>query len=116
MRKIRLFPFMLLIATGPVSAAPFLISSPYPTDVATQVVPTEFVVSISGLTPITTPAVPAGSNQVRLRLDLGPLELSGAKTATAKARNAWGESANSAPFSFTAGAPAVPTGIGLSSN
>ncbi len=114
MRKHCLIPIMLLIATGSVSAAPFLTCAPYPTNVATQSVPTEFVVSISGLAPITSPAVPiAGSNQVRLRLDLGPLNLSGAKTVTAKARNAWGESENSVPLSFTAGAPAVPTDIGL---
>lgn len=113
---IKYLALVLLAVSGPVSAAPFLISDPYPTDAATQAVPAEFVVSISGLAPITTPAVPTGTNQVRLRLDLAPLGLSGAKTVTAKARNAWGESANSAPFSFTAGSPALVTGIGLSPN
>lgn len=38
----------------------------------------------------------------------------GSKTITAKARNPWGESAATPPFTFTAGTPAAPTGIGLS--
>ena len=97
-------------------AAPFLTCDPYPTDVAEQAIPTEFVVTVSGLaTPIVTPAV-AVTGGVAMRLDLGPLNLSGAKTLTAKARNAWGESANSAPFAFTAGSPATPSGFGLSAN
>lgn len=104
----------LLAVGSPAFAAPFLVCDPYPTDVSAQAVPTEFVVSISGLAPITTPASPVGTNQVRLRLDLGPLNLTGTKTVTAKARNAWGESESSAPFTFTAGVPAIPGGIGLS--
>jgi hypothetical protein len=68
MRK--LIPLWLLFAVGPVAAAPFLVSDSYPTTVATEAVPTDFVVTIGGMAPITTPAVPAGTNQVRLRLDL----------------------------------------------
>ena len=113
MRKIFLIPIMLLIAIGPVSAAPFLTCDPYPT---TGAYPTEFVVTVSGITnPIVTPAVDVTGGKA-MRLDLGPLNLSGAKTVTAKSRNAWGESANSAPFSFTAGSPAPVTGIGLLPN
>jgi hypothetical protein len=113
MRKHRLIPIMLLVATGQISAEPFLTCTPYPT---TGAYPTEFVVTVSGITnPIVTPAVDVTGGKA-MRLDLGPLNLSGAKTVTAKARNAWGESAVSSPFSFTAGVPATPTGIGLSSN
>ena len=105
----------LLAASGAASAAPFLTGDPYPTNVAGQAVPSEFVVTISGVAnPLVTPAVPDGANAVVLKLDLGPLKLSGARTVTVKARNAWGESASSAPFAFTAGAPAVPGGLGLS--
>jgi hypothetical protein len=83
--------------------------------VAGEAVPTEFIVTISGIAqPITTPAVPAGTNQVQLKLDLGPLNLSGAKTVTAKAKNMWAESAASTALTFTAGPPTVPTGLGLS--
>lgn len=99
------------LASGAVSAAPFLTCDPYP---ATGQQPTEFVVTIAGLTaPVVTPAVDVTGGKA-LRLDLGPLNLSGSKTITAKARNAWGESAASAPFTFTAGVPGVPGGLGLS--
>jgi hypothetical protein len=109
MRK--LIPLWLLFAAAPVAAAPFLTCDPYPT---TGAYPTEFVVTVSGITnPIVTPAVDVTGGKA-MRLDLGPLNLSGAKTVTAKARNAWGESANSAPLAFTAGAPSSPAGLGLS--
>lgn len=78
--------------------------------------PTEFVVTISGVTnPVVTPAVDVVGGKA-MKLDLGPLNLTGAKTVTAKARNAWGESSSSSPLTFTAGAPAVPSGITLSVN
>lgn len=96
-------------------AAPFLVCEPVPTNVAGTAVPTEYVVTISGLaSPITTPAVAAGTNAVALKLDLGPLNLSGSRTVSAKAKNAWGESAASASLTFTAGPPTVPSGLGLS--
>lgn len=103
----------LLLAMLPfaANAAPFLVCDPYP---STAVQPTEFVVTISGVAnPIVTPAVDVTGGKA-MRLDLGPLNLTGSKTVTAKARNAWGESANSSPLAFTAGAPSVPSGIGLS--
>jgi hypothetical protein len=94
-------------------AAPFLTCAPYP---STVVQPTEFVVTVSGIAaPIVTPAVDVTGGKA-MHLDLGPLNLSGNKTITAKARNGWGESAASAPFSFTAGSPATPSGFGLSAN
>lgn len=95
-------------------AAPFLICDPYPASAPASAVPTEFVVTISGVTaPITTPAVDVTGGKA-MKLDLGPLSLSGTRTITAKAKNVWGESAASAPFVFTAGAPVTPTGFGLS--
>ena len=102
----------MLLFPGIALAAPFLTCDPY-ANTAPQ--PTEFVVNISGITaPIVTPAVDVTGGKA-MKLDLGPLNLVGAKTVTAKARNpAYGESANSAPFSFTAGAPASPTGLTLS--
>lgn len=107
--------FLAVFLPSVVSAAPFLTCDPYPTNVTGQAIPTEFVVTISGITnPIVTPAVDVTGGK-GMRLDLGPLNLSGTKTVTAKARNAWGESAASAPFVFTAGVPGVPTGFGLSS-
>lgn len=92
-------------------SAPFLVSDPYS---AEGQQPAEFVVTISGLTaPVITPAVETPQGKI-LRLDLGPLNLSGSRQITAKARNAWGTSADSSPFIFTAGPPGPVTGITLS--
>lgn len=111
--KTRFLLLGLLGAAPCAHPAPFLTCDPYP---ATGQQPTEFSVTISGIAaPIVTPAVDVTGGKA-MRLDLGPLNLSGSKTATAKARNAWGESASSAPFSFSAGTPVAPTGIGLSAN
>ena len=109
MKKLALLTILL---PGMAFASPFLTCDPYPN---TGPQPTEFVVNISGIVvPIVTPAVDVTGGK-GMKLDLGPLNLVGAKTVTAKARNpAYGESALSAPFSFTAGVPAVPGGLTLS--
>lgn len=106
----------LLAMSSVAGASPFLTCEPYATNDPAKSPPSEFVVTISGMSPIVTPAVSAGTDQVALKLDLGPLNLSGAKTVTVVARNVWGSSAASLPFSFTPGMPASPTGIGLSAN
>ncbi len=91
-------------------SAPFLVSDPYS---AEGQQPDEFVVTISGLpAPVITPAVETPQGKI-LRLDLGPLNLSGSRQITAKARNAWGTSADSSPFSVIAGRPGPVTGITL---
>ncbi len=102
-------PFLWALASFPIYASPFLVSDPYP---ASGPQPTEFVISVSGTqTPVVVPAT-ATPQGVILKWDVAGV--SGSKTLTAKARNAWGESAATPPFTFTAGTPAVPTGIGLS--
>ena len=102
--------FLMLPSLG--FASPFLICDPYPTTV-TQ--PSEFVVTISGMSIITSPAVNSPEGKF-LKLDLGPLNLTGTKTVTARAKNQWGESADSLPLTFTVGVPTKPTGITLSVN
>jgi hypothetical protein len=110
-RQVKKLLVAMLLFPGMTLASPWLICDPYPN---TGPQPTEFVVNISGITaPIVTPAVDVTGGKA-MKLDLGPLNLVGAKTVTAKARSPYGESANSAPFSFTAGAPASPTGLTLS--
>ena len=107
---------LLWLALLPFTAhsAPFLVADPYPTNVTADAIPTGFAVTISGITqPITTPAVPAGTNQVGMKLDLDPLNLSGSRTVTAKAKNVWRKSVVSAPLPFTAG---PPTALGRRSN
>jgi hypothetical protein len=111
-------PFLLTALLAPAAmAAPWLECDVYPTG---KPQPTEFVISVSGSsTPIVSSAVSSGSGGVYLHADVGSWT-AGAKTVTVKARNAAGESAASAPFSFTVQPPvtplAAPTGIGLSAD
>jgi hypothetical protein len=94
-----LFPFAAL-------AAPFLTCDPYP---PTGAQPTEFVVTITGVSqPIITPAVNVTGGKVMM-LDLEPLNLTGERTFTVRARNAYGQSAESEPFTEWVGPPSVPT-------
>jgi hypothetical protein len=109
MKNISALPFLLAMASAPIYAAPFVVSDPYPPDAAQ---PTEFVISVSGMQqPVVIPSTATPQGAI-LKWDVSGV--SGSKTITAKARNPWGESAATPPFTFTAGTPAAPTGIGLS--
>lgn len=87
-------------------AAPFLVCDPSTVDGSE---PTAFVVTLNGTT-YAAPAVATGTNQVYLHLDLSG-KVAANNTATVKAQNVWGDSAQSAPFVFKAGAPAAPGGL-----
>ena len=110
MSKPSLIPaFLFALASIPAHAAPFVVSDPYP---SSGPQPTEFIITVSGsATPVIIPATTTAQGAM-LKWDVAGI--SGSKTITAKARNAWGESAASGPFTFTAGTPAAPSGIGLS--
>ena len=109
MKNISALPFLFALASFPIYAAPFVVSDPYPPD-GPQ--PTEFVISVSGTqVPVIIPATTTPQGAI-LKWDVAAVK--GSKTITAKARNPWGESAATPPFTFTAGTPAAPTGIGLS--
>ena len=109
MKKIPALQFLLALASAPIYAAPFVVSDPYPTS-GPQ--PTEFVISVSGTqTPVVIPATTTPQGAI-FKWDVAAQK--GSKTITVKARNVWGESAASLPFSFTAEKPGAPTGIGLS--
>jgi len=98
---------LLLLFPFAVTAAPFLVCAPYP-DTGPQ--PTEFVVTL-GTQTITVPATPSDPGEpegVWMKWDLAGLN-PGKHTVTVKARNAWGESADSAPFVFIVGGVAVPS-------
>lgn len=104
-------PIMIAALLMPLSiqAAPFVVSDPYP---SSGPQPTEFVITVSGQSsPVIVPATSTAQG-VMLKWDVAGI--SGSKTITAQARNAWGESAASGPFTFTAGTPIAPSGIGLS--
>lgn len=93
-------------------AAPFLVSDPYP---PSGPQPDTFLLFVDGTAaPIVSPAVKSPDGSVTLKHDLAGL--TGQKSVKVRAKNAWGESADSAPFSFTPGAPATPGKIGLSVN
>jgi len=105
----KITPFLFALASTPICAAPFVVSAPYP---SSSPQPTEFVITVSGQsTPVIVPATSTAQGAI-LKWDVAGV--SGSTTITAKARNAWGESAASGPFTFTAGTPAAPSGIGLS--
>ncbi len=89
-------------------AAPFLTCDPYP---ATGPQPTEFVITVGTAAPITVAATKEADGDVALKWDVGTQ--TGSKTLTVKAKNAWGESAATAPFSFVAGVPAAAAGMRL---
>lgn len=90
------------------NAAPFLVCDPYP---AAGPQPTEFLIAIGTAAPITVPATKEPDGDVILKWDVGTQ--TGAKNLTVKAKNAWGESAASAPFSFVAGVPPAAAGMRL---
>jgi hypothetical protein len=72
------------------------------------------VVTISGVAnPVISPAMDVAGGKA-FKLDLGPLNLSaGSHTFTAKAKNLWGESADSSPFVSTVGTSISPSGLRL---
>lgn len=110
-KLISLLSGMLLPLTS--LASPFLICDPYP---STGQQPTDFSVTISGITnPVISPSVDVTGGK-SLKLDLGPLNLTGTRTVTVVARNQWGVSASSSPLVFTAGVPTSPAGITLSAH
>ena len=109
MKLPKVTPFLFALASMPIYAAPFVVSDPYP---SSGPQPTEFVITVSGQSaPVIVPATSTEQGAI-LKWDVAGM--SGSKTITAKARNAWGESAASDSFGFTAGAAGAPSGISLS--
>lgn len=100
--------FALMMATT-AQAAPFLTCDPYPPDKAQ---PDTFLVIVGTAAPIASPAFRNPDGSVMLKYDLAGVGL-GLKTVKARAKNAWGESGDSNPFTFTAGAPATVGGLRL---
>ena len=89
-------------------AAPFLTCDPYPPDKAQ---PDTFLVLVGTAAPIASPAFRNPDGSVALRYDLAGVG-AGPQTVRVRAKNAWGESADT-PFTFTAGAPGVVSGLRL---
>lgn len=104
-----LLTLMLGFALTTAQAAPFLTCDPYPAD---KPQPDTFLVSVGTAAPAVSPAFRNPDGSVMLKFDLAGIG-AGLKTVKTRAKNAWGESADSAPFTFTAGAPATANGLRL---
>lgn len=108
------FGFALGSALGIVQAAPFLTGDPYP---PTAPQPDTFLITVSTTTTtpptsVTSLAVKNPDGSVVLKWDLAGVG-AGLQTVRVRAKNAWGESVDSAPFTFTAGKPATASGLRL---
>jgi len=97
---------LLAMVASSANAAPFLVSDSYPL-IAIQ--PDSFIVNVSGNPAVTVPAVKDNDGLYYLKYDVAAL--SGQRTITVQAKNAWGVSSASAPFTVTAGSPPIPAGI-----
>ncbi len=104
------FASLLAVAAFPCAAAPFLVCDPYP---ATDPQPSSFLVTVGTAAPVEVPATKNPDGSVILKWDLATVG-TGAKVVKARAKSVWGESVDTAPFSFTAGMPIPPGNIGLS--
>jgi hypothetical protein len=112
MKRQWLIATLLGVVVNAGQAAPFLVCDPYPAD---KPQPDVFLVTVGTAPPISVPASKDANGSVALKWDLASIG-TGAKTVTVKAKSAWGESADSTPFSFTPGVPVTPGRIGLSVN
>ena len=95
-----------LLLANAAMAAPYLVSDRYPAD---AIQPESFIINISGKEAVEVLAEQDEDGLYYLRYDVA--NLSGQKTITVKAKNSWGVSAASSPFTVTAGFPPVPAGI-----
>lgn len=93
-------------------AGPFLVCDPYP---ASQAV-TSFTLFWDGSATGVSVPVLTDSTGTYLHFDLAATT-AGSHTVKARAKNAWGESADSLPFTFTkSGAPPAPVNIRITTN
>jgi asparagine N-glycosylation enzyme membrane subunit Stt3 len=102
---------IFLLGLASAKASPFLVSDPYPAGLDQSTMPVGFI--LTGLTaqPISVPVQTNQDGTIQLHYDLSQLA-HGTFTVTASATNVFGGSSlPSAPFTFTSGVPAVPTGL-----
>ena len=105
---------LILLSTVMAHAAPFLVCDPYPPNADMGLNVTTFVVTGITANPINVQATINPDGTQFLHYDVGSLQ-NGTYTVTAAAVNGYlKESPASAPFTFTIGVPATPTGIRLS--
>lgn len=109
MKRQWLIATLLGVVVNAGQAAPFLVCDPYPPDKAQ---PDTFLVVVGTAAPVASPVAKNPDGSVALKYDLANIG-AGPKTIRVRAKNAWGESGDSLPFTFTAGAPALVGGLRL---
>lgn len=107
----KLFTLGLLLSLSALAqAAPFIVSDPY---AASAIQPSEFRLKLDGsATEVVSPWVADLAGLKYFKYDGGPLS-NGSHTIVVKACNAAECSADSPPFPFVRGAPAVPVNLRL---
>ena len=110
----RTFAFLLLL-TSRIAAAPFLVCDPVPANTGNQGLNVvSYVITGLATTNINVQATINADGSQQLHYDVGALA-NGNYTITVAAVNGYAqESAFTAPFAFTIGAPATPMGLRLS--
>jgi hypothetical protein len=92
-------------------ASPFLISDPYPAGLDQSTMPVSFILKGLSAQPLSVPVQTNQDGTIQLHYDLAQ-QAHGTFTVVADAVNVFGgASPDSAPFTFTSGVPAVPTGL-----
>lgn len=106
---------IILLMLAPIaSAAPFLTCDPYPVQTDPNLIPVSFNLTGLSAQPINTPVTTNADGTKQLHYDLATLG-HGTFTVAASAVNIFGGvSPASAPFTFTDGLPATPTGLRIS--
>jgi hypothetical protein len=102
--------FLMFVAMQ-LQAAPFLVCDPYPASSAV----TSFTIFWDGATTGISVPVFTDATGTYIHLDLASVT-NGSHTVKARAKNSWGESADSSPFVFVKQAPATPLNTRISQN
>ena len=103
--------FLVMLFPAIASASPFLVCDPFPAGSAVS----SFVVFWDGsLTGVVAPVF-TDATGTYLHLDLASVA-NGSHTVKVRARNSWGESADSLPFTFVKLVPSAPLNIRIDQN
>lgn len=102
---------ILLLAATSLQAAPFLVCDPYPASAGV----TSFTLFWDGSTTGVSAPVFTDATGTYLKYDLAGVT-NGTHTVKVRAKNSYGESGDSAPFTFDKQLPPAPTNIRITAN
>ena len=103
--------FLVMLFPAIASASPFLVCDPYPAGSAV----TSFTLFWDGATTGVVVPVLTDATGTYFHVDLSTVT-NGSHTVKARARNSWGESADSLPFTFVKLVPSAPLNIRIDQN